>query len=309
MDEFVRFVDAPTPIESAPRLAKAIGLLGSDLLVKRDDLIGLGGGGNKVRKLQYSCGAAVRAGATTLVTAGAPQSNHARLTAAAGARLGLNVILVLAGEAPETRRGNLLLDELFGARIVWSGNRAVDAQAQTVMNSLAGSGTNAYRIPFGGSSPSTARGYADAAHELLQQVPDLDQVVVAVGSGATMAGLVSVLGAERVIGIETGAVEDARRTVSGLVNGMSGVSPVRAGMLRLDAGQIGAGYAHLTPAARRAMETAARLEGLVLDPTYTGRAMAGLIAAAAGGAIRPGQRTVFLHTGGMPGLFGHPQVG
>jgi D-cysteine desulfhydrase len=90
---------------------------------------------------------------------------------------------------------------------------------------------------------------------------------------------------------------------------MSGVSPVRAGMLRLDAGQIGAGYAHLTPAARRAMETAARLEGLVLDPTYTGRAMAGLIAAAAGGVVRPGQRAVFLHTGGMPGLFGHPQIG
>src|SRR6476646_2668592 len=105
MDEFVRFVDAPTPIESAPRLASSIGLFGSDLLVKRDDLIGLGGGGNKVRKLQYSCGAAVRAGASTLVTAGAPQSNHCRLTAAAGARLGLEVILVLKGDEPATRRG------------------------------------------------------------------------------------------------------------------------------------------------------------------------------------------------------------
>jgi len=308
MDEFVRFVDGPTPIDAAPRLASSIGLFGSDLLVKRDDLIGLGGGGNKVRKLQYSCGAAVRAGASTLVTAGAPQSNHCRLTAAAGARLGLEVILVLKGDEPATRRGNLLLDQLFGARIVWSGQLAVDAQAQTVMNSLAGSGTNAYRIPFGGSSPSTARGYADAAHELLQQVPDLDQVVVAVGSGATMAGLVSVLGADRVLGIETGAVDNARRTVSGLLNGMSGVSPVRAGLLRLDSGQIGPGYAHLTPAARHAIETAARTEGLVLDPTYTGRALAGLIAAVASGAVRPGQRTVFLHTGGMPGLFGHPEV-
>jgi L-cysteate sulfo-lyase len=308
MDEFVRFVDGPTPIDSAPRLAKAIGLLGSDLLVKRDDLIGLGGGGNKVRKLQYSCGAAVRSGASMLVTSGAPQSNHARLTAAAGARLGLDVILVLGGDEPATMRGNLLLDKMFGARIVWSGKRAVEDQTQTVMNSLAGSGVNAYRIPFGGSTPSTARGYADAAHELLQQVPDLDQVVVAVGSGATMAGLVSVLGAERVLGIETGAVDDARRTVSGLLNGMSGVSPVRAGLLRLDAGQIGQGYPHLAPAARRAMETAARTEGIVLDPTYTGRAMAGLIAAAASGAVRPGQRTVFLHTGGMPGLFGHPEI-
>src|SRR6476661_6093300 len=293
MDEFVRFVDGPTPIDAAPRLAKAIGLLGSDLLIKRDDLIGLGGGGNKVRKLQYSCGAAVRSGASTLVTSGAPQSNHARLTAAAGARLGLDVILVLKGDEPAAPRGNLLLDGLFGARIVWSGDRAVETQ--TVMNSLAGGGVNAYRIPFGGSTPSTARGYADAAHELLLQVPDLDQVVVAVGSGATMAGLVSVLGAERVLGIETGAVDDARRTVSGLLNGMAGVSPVRAGLLRLDSGQIGQGYAHLTPAARRAMETAARLEGLILDPTYTGRALAGLIAAVAGGTVRQGQRTVFLH--------------
>jgi D-cysteine desulfhydrase len=308
MDEFVRFVDGPTRIEVAQRLATSIGLLGSDLLVKRDDLIGLGGGGNKVRKLQYSCGAAVRAGAGTLVTAGAPHSNQCRLTAAAGARLGLEVILVLKGDEPATRRGKLLLDQLFGARIVWSGQRAVDDQAQTVMNSLAGNGVNAYRIPFGGSSPSTARGYADAAHELLQQVPDLEQVVVAVGSGATMAGLVSVLGAERVLGIDTGAVDNARRTVSGLLNGMSGVSPVRAGLLRLDPGQIGRGYAHLTPATRHAIERAARTEGLILDPTYTGRAMAGLIAAVESGDVRPGQRTVFLHTGGMPGLFGHPEI-
>jgi 1-aminocyclopropane-1-carboxylate deaminase/D-cysteine desulfhydrase-like pyridoxal-dependent ACC family enzyme len=185
--------------------------------------------GTRYGSCSTACGAAVRAGATTLVTSGAAQSNHARLTAAAGARLGLDVVLVLGGDAPESPRGNLLLDALFGARIVWSGTGPVEEKAQAVMNSLAGSGTNAYRIPFGGSSPSTARGYADAAHELLQQVPDLDQVVVAVGSGGTMAGLVSVLGAERVLGIETGAVADARRTVSGLLNGMSGVSPVQAG--------------------------------------------------------------------------------
>src|SRR5262245_56738145 len=123
----VSFMSGPTPVEAAPRLSRALGLGTHDLVIKRDDLIGLGGGGNKVRKLEVTCSEALAAGADVLVTCGAPQSNHARLTAAAGARLGLSVFLVLAGEKPAEERGNLLLDRLLGAQLVWAGTRPLAA--------------------------------------------------------------------------------------------------------------------------------------------------------------------------------------
>ena len=162
-----------------------------------------------------------------------------------------------------------------------------------------------YVIPFGGSSSFAALGYVDCGTELLGQVPGLDHVVVAFGSGGTMAGLVARLGAERVIGIDTGAVADAHATLNELLDGMAGGRVPRAG-LQIDGGQVGAGYAALAPGAAAAMRLAARTEGIFLDPTYTARALAGLAALVAGGRIKPGDRTVFLHTGGLPGLFGHP---
>jgi L-cysteate sulfo-lyase len=279
----------PTPLEPAPRLADALGL--DRLWIKRDDLTGLGGGGNKVRKLQYTCAQAIEAGATTLVTTGAPQSNHARLTAAAAARLGLRCTLVLAGTPPDAPRGNLILDGLAGARIVWAG----DAPLADVAAAQDG-----YVIPFGGTSPFSALGYVDCARELTAELPTLDMVVVAVGSGGTMAGLVAVLGPGRVFGVNTGALPDARATVAGLLDGM-GV-PVRAEQLMIDESQVGAGYAALTGSVREALSLAARTEGLFLDPTYTGRAMAGLR------ANPPDGRIVFLHSGGLPSLFGHPEI-
>ncbi|MET0493906.1 MAG: pyridoxal-phosphate dependent enzyme [Actinoplanes sp.] len=279
----------PTPLEPALRLAMALGL--DELWIKRDDLTGLGGGGNKVRKLQYSCAQAVKAGAITLVTTGAPQSNHARLTAAAAARLGLHCTLVLAGSPPPAPRGNLILNDLAGAAVVWAGDTptAEVAAAQ-----------DGYVIPFGGTSAFSARGYVDCARELLAQLPELDTVVVALGSGGTMAGLVAELGPERVLGVDTGALPDPRATVSGLLDEMG--AAVRPDDLRINGGQIGAGYAALTDSVRAALRLAARTEGLFLDPTYTGRALAGLAA-----APLPG-RTVFLHSGGLPGLFGHPAL-
>jgi L-cysteate sulfo-lyase len=297
----------PTPVEPAPRLAAAAGLAAGALWIKRDDLIGLGGGGNKVRKLQYTCAEALAAGATTLVTSGAPQSNHARLTAAAAARLGLRSVLVLGGEQPGTAQGNLVLDHLAAARLAWLPGgtpeqlRAeVERQAQQVRDE----GGIPHVIPFGGSSSFSARGYVDCGTELLDQLPGIDHVVVAFGSGATMAGLVACLGAERVIGVDTGAVADPGGTLDELLDGMPGVR-VRRADLRIDGGQVGAGYAALAPGAAAAMRLAARTEGIFLDPTYTARALAGLLDGVTGGRIGPGDRTVFLHTGGLPGLFGH----
>jgi D-cysteine desulfhydrase len=157
-------------------------------------------------------------------------------------------------------------------------------------------------LPLGGSSPTGARGYLTGAAELREQAPDAAHVVVAVGSGGTMAGLVAGLGGNRVLGVDTGAVPDPDERVAGLAAALGASdAPIR---LRRD--QVGAGYGVLTAAAAAAMRTAARTEGLLLDPVYTGKALAGLAAAVGDGSIRPGERTVFVHTGGLPGLFGHP---
>jgi L-cysteate sulfo-lyase len=280
----------PTPLEPAPRLADALGL--PELWLKRDDLTGVGGGGNKIRKLQYTLAEALAAGASTVVTTGAAQSNHARLTAAAAARLGLRCVLVLAGPQPREIRGNVLLDDLAGAEIVWAGSSPLAEVAASI--------PAAHVIPFGGSSRFSAQGYVDCAAELTAQLPGgFAEVVVALGSGGTMAGLVAGLGAAKVRGVHTGAVPDPRATVAGLVPG--GVDPAT---LRIDTSQVGDGYGTLTPAVRAALRLAARTEGIFLDPTYTGRALAGLAAA----PDKPDGPVIFLHSGGLPGLFGHPAL-
>jgi L-cysteate sulfo-lyase len=277
----------PTPVEPAPRLARRLGL--AELWFKRDDLSGLGGGGNKVRKLEYTCAQAIDARADTVITSGGPQSNHARLTAAAAARLGLRCVLVLAG-TERSRRGNLLLDDLAGAEIIWVGDTPLGEAVEQHRD-------DAFVIPFGGSSPTSIEGYATCGREIKQQVQDFDVVITALGSGGTTAGLVKELGPERVVGVDTGAVPDPRATVAGLLGGA-----VAPGDLRIDQGQVGAGYAAITDAVREALSLVARSEGVFLDPTYTGRAMASLI------ADSPGDRVVFLHSGGLPGLFGHPDL-
>jgi L-cysteate sulfo-lyase len=302
-DPTAAFLNGPTPVDRAPRLAAALGLDEDDLRIKRDDLIGLGAGGNKVRKLQVTMDQALAERADTVVTTGAPQSNHARLTAAAGARLGLRVVLVLEGDEPERARGNIVLSRLFGAEIVWAGARTAAEVADEVEADPARG--RVYRIPFGGSSPASAEAYVRAGAETLSQIPDLQHLVVAVGSGGTMAGLVMALGAERVLGVDSGAVSDAAATVHGLLSAMRPGDEPSAGSLRIDREQVGEGYEQLAPRAAAALSLAARTEGLVLDPTYSGRAMAGLVAAVESGEIKRGERTVFLHTGGLPGLFGH----
>jgi L-cysteate sulfo-lyase len=316
----------PTPLEPAPRLAAAIGLREDRLWIKRDDLTGLGGGGNKVRKLERTLAAALRDGADCLVTTGAAQSNHARLTAAAGARLGLPVTLVLAG-APgrpgEVPAGNLLLDEIFGARIRWAGDAddiRLAAVADETAADLASSGARPAVIPFGGSNRDGAQAYADAARELRDQLRGElgDRLggqgrlvhatsVVAVGSGGTMAGLVAELGPDHVLGVHTGAVDAPGEAVAALASAITaGRLDPRTLRLRFD--QVGAGYGSLTEPTAAAIRLTARTEGIVLDPTYTGRAMAGLIAAAGDGDLGLDAPVVFWHTGGLPGLFGHREA-
>ena len=301
----------PTPVEPAARLAVAVGLEPGSLWIKRDDLTGLAGGGNKIRKLEWTVAAALEDGADTLVTTGAPQSNHARLTAAAAARVGLDCVLVFPGSAPAETTGNLVLVGLLGTRVVWAGElgpgdeqRGLAAAAATVSDELRGRGRRPAVIPFGGSNATGAHGYRLAAGEIVTQLPRVDHVVTAVGSGGTMAGLVAGLGPRRVLGVHTGAVADPRDRVEEMLRDLG--TPVADGALRIRTDQVGDGYGALTPAAAGALELTARQHGLVLDPVYSARAMAGLVAEIGDGGIRAADCVVLLASGGLPGLFGSP---
>ncbi|MGW2789671.1 D-cysteine desulfhydrase family protein [Streptomyces sp. NPDC001251] len=317
----------PTPMEPAPRLAEAIGLRAGDLWIKRDDRTGLGGGGNKVRKLEWLVADALRHGADTLVTSGGPQSNHARLTAAAAARVGLDAVLVMpapagspsvSGKSAAAKSvagkpvaGNLLLDALLGARIAWveeaSGPAELTDAARRTCAALRERGARPYLVPFGGSSALGARGYLEAGAEILAQQPDVRHVVTALGSGATMAGLVAALGPGRVLGVDVGALPDPGRTAAAMAGDLTGrAQPAEA--LRIRADQVGEAYAVLYQPVLDAITAVAAAEGVLLDPVYTGRAAAGLFAAVRDGDIRPGERTVLVHTGGLPGLFGHTEA-
>ncbi len=300
----------PTALEPAPRLAAALGFNSDDLWIKREDLGGIGGGGNKLRKLEFSVGAALADGADTLVTIGGAQSNHARLTAAVGVRLGLQVVLVFPGRYEGPRGGNVALEGLFGARIHWAGDAdfvQLGEIAAGVTEQLRADGARPVLLGLGGSSAIASRGYLEAGRELLGQLPDLHTVVVALGSGGTMAGLVAALGPERVLGVDVGALVDPAGTVAELA-GQVGSRAVAAEELRISLDQIGAGYPDVTERSMAAMRLVGRTEALVLDPIYTGRAMAALVAAVEDGTITAGVKTVFLHTGGMPGLFGYPDA-
>jgi len=287
------------------------------LWVKRDDLTGLGGGGNKARKLDYLCAAAQAADADVLVTGGGPQSNHVRMTAAAANRLGLDCAVVMAGPRPDVSTGNVLLVELFGPSVEWIGldegpmdYYAIEAAIEVTADRLAAEGRRPYRMPIGGASAVGALGYVHAAAELRSQaggmLGQIDAVVVAAGSGGTHAGLAAGLGdLGLVLGVDVGARPDLDGVVpakAAEVAALAGL-PAPRGRVRVDHDRVGPGYGAPTEECRQAVLLAARTEGLILDPVYTGKAMAGLIAARRAGALAPGTRTVFLHTGGMPALF------
>lgn len=299
----------PTPVEPLDRLSEWLG--GPRLLVKRDDLTGLALGGNKARKLEFLCLEALAAGADILVTGGGAQSNHARMTAAAANRLGLGCHLAVAGDAiPRTASGNLLLNHLLGAELHFTGTRDYYA-AETAITDLAArleaDGHRTYAIPIGGASVTGVRAYLEAADELLGQLDTPpDWVVVADGSGGTHAGLLAGLaGRTRVLGVDVGTRPDLDDVVPALATAAARAAGREEPQVEaiIDHSRFGPGYGAPTPEAKEAIMTAARSEGLFLDPVYTGKAMAGLIGWAREGRFAPGETVVFWHTGGAPALF------
>ena len=316
-------LDGITPIQHLPRLSKKLGNV--DIFVKRDDVTGLGGGGNKLRKLEFLIGEAQASGADTIVTVGALQSNHARLTAAAAAKAGLACELVLTRSVARDDEdfllnGNVLLDSLLGATVHHVADPA-DAPAfiQTRMAELRAAGRSVYMAPFGGSSSAGCLGYASCASEIMLQSEeiqiDFDRIVVPNGSGGTQAGLVAGLLAmgrdARVVQSYTvlWPVEKAMTATRGLAQDtLTRLSPGRTvtddAVVIVD-GQIGEGYGLPTDAMREAVRTLASLEGLLIDPVYGGKAFAGLLKDIREGKFPQGAKLLFVMTGGLPGLFAY----
>jgi D-cysteine desulfhydrase family pyridoxal phosphate-dependent enzyme len=312
----IRIAHLPTPIEPLPRLSSRLG--GPNLWVKRDDLTGLAGGGNKARKLEFLVAEALAKGADTLVTCGAVQSNHARQTAAAAAKLGLGCTLVLRGREPLESQGNLLLDRLLGAEIVWAEDRPADERLVEVAEELRASGRRPYLVPYGGSTPVGACGYVAAMEELLDQATregiSFDRIVFPSSSGGTQAGLAVAARALSYKGEALGISVDL--TARDLQEKLAPLATATAELLELPASfapedflvedaYTGAGYAVLGDLEREAIRTAAETEGLLLDPVYTGRAFGGLLDLIRQGAFDPGERLLFWHTGGIPALFAY----
>ena len=316
----VRLAHLPTPLEPAPRLSEALGV---EIWIKRDDCTGLAGGGNKTRKLEFLLGDAMEQGADTLVTQGAVQSNHVRQTAAAAAAHGLRCEIILEERTGSTavdytRNGNVLLDRLFGATIrTVPGGADMVAELEATAEAVRQKSGKPYIIPGGGSNAIGALGYVDCAREIVVQADELDmqidRIVTATGSAGTHAGLVAglaVMGADiPVLGIgvrapkekqEANVLKLARETAALLGR----PDAVTAEMVVADCDYVGAGYGLIDQAVIDALTLAARTDGILLDPVYTGKAMKGLIALAKAGRFE-NETIVFLHTGGAQGLFGY----
>lgn len=307
----VRFAHLPTPIEHLPRLGKFLGL--PNLYIKRDDQTGLALGGNKTRKLEFLIAEAQAQQATTLITAGAVQSNHCRQTAAAAARFGYQCILVLTGEKPPSPSANLLLDELLGAEVIYVGKQMNRERILAdTFNKAAEEGKKPYLIPYGGSNKTGALGYVFALQELLAQMPKVDWIVFASSSGGTQAGLV--LGARlfgfsgKVLGI---SVDERSLPLQTRVAELSTTTSMFFGEridfttdeILVNDHYCSTGYGVLTDIERKAIQLFAQNEGLLLDPVYTGRAAAGLIDLAHKGLFKKEATVLFWHTGGQPSLF------
>ncbi len=307
----LRFAHLPTPVEELARLSETLG--GPRLLVKRDDQTGLAFGGNKTRKLEFLVAEALEQGARTLITGGALQSNHCRQTAAAAARFGLDCILVLDGEMPAQPSANLLLDRLFGARILTVSDRKDRNRAlQEAFDQALAEGKKPYLIPYGGSSPTGALGYAFAVEELIQQNVHANWIVCATSSGGTQAGLL--LGQRlfgfkgRVLGI---SIDESLEWLQSHVSHLAWQASQKLGQaiafepaeVLANADYCRAGYGVLTEAEREAIRLFAHTEGLLLDPVYTGRAAAGLLDLIRRGFFKREETVLFWHTGGQPALF------
>jgi len=309
LDHFVSLSPvSPTPVQPMDRVGAALGLAAGRLWVKRDDLTGLGGGGNKVRKLEHLCADALTQGCDLLVTGGGRQSNHVRMTAAAANHLGLGCTIVLGSDRPDEATGNVLLDQLLGPDIVWAGaldyyelEAAIEAEADRLRDA----GRRPYAMPLGGASTIGQLGYARAALELRAQLPETTLIVTADGTGGTHAGLVAGWGDHAaVLGVDVGTRPDLDEVIpreAAAAAALAGLPPP-AGTCRIDHDRFGDGYGAPTRSAREALDLCARLEGLLLDPVYSGKGMAGLVAAVREGRAPDDGVIVFLATGGLPAL-------
>jgi 1-aminocyclopropane-1-carboxylate deaminase/D-cysteine desulfhydrase-like pyridoxal-dependent ACC family enzyme len=316
-----RLATLPTALERGPGLPG-----GARLWVKRDDLTGLGVGGNKARKLEFLCGGALRAGARSLVTVGASQSNHCRMTAAAGAVLGLEVHLVLSGDRPARLTGNLLLADLFGAQLHFVGCPAshwgeLEIAREQLTDELIGDGAAPHSIPIGGSTATGALGYLVAYLELVDQFRRRSMVPAAIvhasSSGGTHAGLVAGRALLRSLGDDDAPPVLAIGVAQGVVAGVPDVKALAAEALALigspaevrdddveiDGRWLGEDYGVSTRAGEEGVRWAAVHGGWVLDRTYTGKGFAGLLGNAATGRWGPRDEVVFIHTGGLPSVF------
>ncbi len=306
----------PTPLEQLPRLSATLDI---ELWVKRDDQTGLALGGNKTRKLEYLLAEAQAQGADTLITTGAPQSNHCRQTAAAAVRGGFRAVLVLGGTGIREVTGNILLDHLLGAEIVWAGELSRDEAMAATAERERAAGHTPYVIPLGGSNAIGAAAYAAAVVELAEQLqarqlPPFDRIVFASSSAGTHAGLLVGVAYQgwttQVLGI---SVDEDKPTLTGNVARIANDCATLLGLdMRFNAEDIqantdylGAGYALMGAPEREAIRLFAQQEALLVDPVYSGRAAAGLIDLCRQRVIAAGERILFWHTGGAPAIFAY----
>ncbi|NDD12190.1 MAG: D-cysteine desulfhydrase [Betaproteobacteria bacterium] len=318
----IHITHSPTPLEFMPRLTEALG--GPSIFIKRDDCTGLGSGGNKTRKLEFLMADAERLGADTIITQGATQSNHARQTVAIAVKMGKKCEILLedrTGSKVENykKSGNVFLDHLFGARVQEvPGGTDMNAAMASLADELRDKGQKPYVIPGGGSNPIGALGYVTCAMEMINQfnTQDLrvDCVVHATGSAGTQAGLVVGLEGARsqipVLGIGVRAPKEAQETnvynlalKTAELLGIPGC--IRRESVMANCDYVGEGYGVPTPGMVEAVTLVARLEGILLDPVYSGKGMAGLIDLCRKGHFKKGENIVFLHTGGAVALYGY----
>jgi D-cysteine desulfhydrase len=308
----------PTPIEPLERLSRELG--GPEVWVKRDDLTESAASGNKIRKLEFAMAEAQEQGADTLITCGWSHSNHARATAIVAAKLGLKSVLLLRGPKPDRCQGNLFLDRLVGAEIQFLTPEEYDRRDELmdqIAQKLKDGGNIAYPIPSGATNEIGIWGYIKAAEEIKEQLDgmdlEIDALIVPVGTGGTLAGLLigrALCGLETAVyGVNVDAdAEYFRKSIRELIHrwqsryGIDITIPEED--INLIDGYVGRGYGLSQPEERRTITRVAELEGIILDPVYTGKAMHGLLGEIKRGRFRKGQRVLFIHTGGIFGLMG-----
>ncbi len=309
----IALLDGPTPVQEMPRLRAALGG-GPRLIVKRDDAIPFGFGGNKVRKLELAGAAAVAAGATTLVTVGGIQSNHARATAATAVRLGLRCLIIANGQRPDKLTGNALLNDLLGADIEYIASRDEREPAmRAALDRLRHDGRKPFEVPLGTSTPLGALGFARGVGELVAQNMVPDVIVHASSSGGTQAGIVAgctLYGlSTRVIGVSADdpavSIQSKIRTIvagAGALLELDGEAFADARPIVVDDGFIGDGYGMASPESIEAQRLVARTEALFVDHAYTAKALAAVIAGVRAGRFQDTETVLFWHTGGQAGL-------